>query len=157
MAAKKKAPAIPLQEVMRAIDVKDRGWYTRLDAEKKKAFSAWMMMRYASCVRGNMSADYLYMVNECVNNRFSDVSKHPELQWLLFTVAGCGKTQNHEYIKPPNTRKKKNTVFTAISDLLPHLKHDELELLLSINSKDELKQYVKDAGVPDKEIKEIFK
>jgi hypothetical protein len=157
MAAKKKAPAIPLSEVMRAIDVKDRGWYTSLDAEKKKAFSVWMMMRYASCVRGNMSADYLYMVNECINNRFSDVSKHPELQWLLFTVAGCGKPQNHEYIKPPNIRKKKNKVFTAISELLPHLKHDEVGLLLSINTKDELKQYVKDAGVPDKEIKEIFK
>ena len=66
-------------------------------------------------------------------------------------------TQNHEYIKPPNTRKKKNKVFIAMSELLPHLKHDEVGLLLSINTKDELKQYVKDAGVPDKEIKEIFK
>lgn len=115
------------------------------------------MMRYASCVRGNMSADYLYMVNECINNRFSDVSKHPELQWLLFTVAGCGKTQNHEYIKPPNTRKKKNKVSVAISELMPHLKHDELALFLSLNTKDDLKQFVRDAGVPDKEIKEIFK
>tara|TARA_B100000902_G_scaffold399876_1_gene473267 strand:- start:7567 stop:8034 length:468 start_codon:yes stop_codon:yes gene_type:complete len=153
----KKAPKIPLNEVMRAIDKKDRGWYTKLSQEQKKAFSAWMMMRYASCVRGNMAADYLYMVNETVNNRFSDVSKHPELQWLLFTVAGCGKPQNHEYIKPPNTRKKKNKVFNAMSELFPHLKSDEVELMLNINTKDELKQFATDSGMPDKEVKEIFK
>ena len=43
-----KKPQIPLQEVMKAIDKKDRGWYNRLDAERKKAFSPWMMMKYAS-------------------------------------------------------------------------------------------------------------
>jgi hypothetical protein len=152
-----KKPQIPLQEVMRAIDKKDRQWYVNLTGEQKKAFSAWMMMRYASCVRGKLSADYLYMVNETVNNRFSDVSKHPELQWLLFTVAGSGKPQNHEYIKPPNTRKKKNKIFTAMSELFPHLKMDEVELLLNINTKEELKGYAKDSGMPDKEVKEIFK
>ena len=45
-----KKPQIPLAEVMKAIDKKDRGWYNRLSAEQKKAFSAWMMMRYASSV-----------------------------------------------------------------------------------------------------------
>ena len=35
-----KAPQIPLTEVMKAIDKKDRGWYNKLSDEKKKAFSA---------------------------------------------------------------------------------------------------------------------
>jgi hypothetical protein len=152
-----KKPQIPLQEVMKAIDKKDRQWYVNLTDEQKKAFSAWMMMRYASTVRGNRSIDYLYLVNECVNRKFSDVSKHPELQWLLFTVCGSGKVENHEYIKPPNTRKKKNKVALAVSELMPHLKSDELDLFLSLNTKDDLKDFMISAGMQDKEIKEVFK
>ena len=64
-------------------------------------------MRYASSVQGNAS-DYVWMVNELVNHKFTDVSKHPELQWLLMTAAGSGKVQHHPYIKPPNSRKKKS-------------------------------------------------
>ena len=44
-----------------------------------------------------------------------------------------------------------------MSEMFPHLKLDEVELMLNINTKDELKQFVKDSGMPDKEIKEIFK
>lgn len=152
-----KTPQIPLAEVMKAIDKKDRGWYNKLSDEKKKAFSAWMMMRYASSVQGSTAPDYIWMVNELVNHKFSDVSKHPELQWLLFTAAGSGKVQNHPYIKPPNSKKKKNKRTTFISELYPHLKSDEIELLLSINSDEELKQLAKANGLEDKTIKDIFK
>jgi hypothetical protein len=153
-----KTPQIPLAEVMKAIDKKDRQWYNRLTVEQKKAFSAWMMMRYASTVRGSKAPDYLWMVNECINHKFSDISKnHPELQWLLFTVCGQGKLENHEYIKPPNARKKKNKVFEALSDLFPHLKNDEIELMLALNSLEEIKQYMIDYGMLDTEVKEIFK
>ena len=154
MAAKKKAPAIPLAEVMRAIDVKDRGWYTKLDAEKKKAFSAWMMMRYASCVRGNMSADYLYMVNECVNNRFSDVSKHPELQWLLATTVSPGMgTFRHDWIKSKKREGGTSRAVKFLRQIYPTYSEDELELLAQINTTADLKQLAKDLGWDDKRIK----
>ena len=44
-----------------------------------------------------------------------------------------------------------------VNDILPHLKQDEIDLLLSINSDDDLKQMAKDFGLDDKTIKEIFK
>ena len=152
-----KKPQIPLAEVMRAIDKKDRGWYNKLTAEQKKAFSPWMMMRYASSVQGGQAPDYIWMVNELINHKFSDVSKHPELQWLLMTAAGSGKVQHHPYIKQPNARKKKSKKVDFINEILPHLKQDEIDLLLSINSDDDLKQMAKDFGIDDKRIKEIFK
>lgn len=152
-----KAPQIPLSDVMKAIDKKDRTWYNKLSDEKKKAFSAWMMMRYASSVQGSSAPDYLWMVNELVNHKFSDVSKHPELQWLLFTAAGSGKVQNHPYIKPPNSKRKKNKRSQFISDSMPHLKQDEIDILLSINSDDDLKEYARATGMSDKDIKELFK
>ena len=46
----KKPPAIPLKDIMAAIDKKDRKFYNNLSDEQKKAFSAWMMMRYCSSV-----------------------------------------------------------------------------------------------------------
>ena len=67
----KKPPAIPLKDIMAAIDKKDRKFYNNLSDEQKKAFSAWMMMRYCSSVQGKNSANYIFMTNECVNYQFS--------------------------------------------------------------------------------------
>tara|TARA_B100000900_G_scaffold415304_1_gene444697 strand:+ start:1365 stop:1835 length:471 start_codon:yes stop_codon:yes gene_type:complete len=152
----KKAPVLPLKEVMAALDKKDKGWYNRLTPEKKKAFSTWMMMRYASSVQGRNAANFLFMVNELVNKDFEDIYKYPELQWLLMSACGTGKIEFHPYIKPPNSRKKKDKVSEFILGIYPHLKSDELELMLSINSKEDLKDFARAHGYDDKTIKDTF-
>lgn len=153
----KKAPAIPLKDIMSAIDKKDRTFYNRLTAEQKKAFSAWMMMRYASSVQGKDAAHYIYFVNEFVNKDFSEVSKHPELQWLLLSSTGVGKIQFHPYVKPPNSKKKKNAIHEFVASIMPHLKTDEIELLINLNTTEELKDFARNNGLSDKDIKEVFK
>ena len=152
-----KKPQIPLADVMLAIDRKNRSWYDKLNDEQKKAFSAWMMMRYASSVQGGNAASYLFMVNECVNKNFMDLSKHPELQWLLFTLCGSGKKEYHPYIKPPTSRKKKNKVAEWLSEQYPLMKADEINMLMEINDTEDLKMLATEAGMTDKEIKELFK
>ena len=152
-----KKPQIPLADVMLAIDRKNRSWYDNLNDEQKKAFSAWMMMRYASSVQGGNAASYLFMVNECVNKNFMDLSKHPELQWMLFTLCGSGKKEFHPYIKPPTSRKKKNKVGEWLSEQYPLMKADEITMLQEINDKDDLKALAQENGMTDKEIKELFK
>ena len=151
-----KKPQIPLNDVMLAIDRKNRSWYDNLNDEQKKAFSAWMMMRYASSVQGGNAASYLFMVNECVNKNFMDLSKHPELQWLLFTLCGSGKKEYHPYIKPPTSRKKKNKVGEWLSEQYPLLKADEISMLMEINDTEDFKNLAREAGMTDKEIKELF-
>lgn len=153
----KKKPLIPLNDVMLAIDRKNMSWYGDLSDEQQKAFSAWMMMRYASSVQGSNAASYLFMVNECVNKNFSDLSKHPELQWLLFTLCGSSKKEYHPYIKPPTSRKKKNKVSEWLSKQYPLLKADEIAMLQEINDTDDFKSLAREAGMTDKEIKELFK
>ena len=59
--------------------------------------------------------------------------------------------------KTINARKKKSKRVDFVNDILPHLKQDEIDLLLSINSDDDSKQMAKDFGLDDKTIKEIFK
>jgi hypothetical protein len=76
----KKKPAIELKEVMGALDKRKRDWYDNLTDEKRKAFSPWMMMRYASSVQGRNAAHYLLMVNDLVNKDFSSISRHPVAQ-----------------------------------------------------------------------------
>ena len=151
-----KKPQIPLKEVMAAVDKRDSGWYDRLDTEKKKAFSAWMLMRYASSAQGRNAAHYIFMVNELVNTNFVEMSKHPELQWKLIAACGSGKVEFHPYIKPPNARKRKDPISDFLSDCYPHLKPDEIELLVEMNTTDELRTLAQEHGYDDKTIKEIF-
>ena len=151
-----KKPQIPLKDIMAAIDKKDRNFYNNLTDEGKKAFSAWMMMRYCSSVQGKDAANYIYMTNELVNFQFSEVSKHPELQWLLLSACGVGKIQFHPYLKPPNSRKKKNKVFEFIYSIFPHMKNEDINNLIDINTTNELKDLAKSNGYDDKSITEIF-
>ena len=152
----KKPPAIPLKDIMAAIDKKDRGFYNRLSPEQKKAFSAWMMMRYCSSVQGRDAANYIFMTNELVNYQFMEVSKHPELQWLLLSACGVGKIQFHPYLKPPNSKKKKNKVTEFLYELNPHMKAEDIQILVDLNTKEELQQLAQEHGYDDKSIKDIF-
>jgi hypothetical protein len=152
-----KKEQIPLNEVMEAIDTRKYEWYTELSNERKNAFSAWMMMRYASSVEGNSAPLYLYYVNECVNMHFSVLSKHPELQWKLMATCGRGKKKRHYYVKPPTGGKKKDRVSEFLLEIYPHLKTDELAMLQKMNSKEELQELAREHGYDDKTIKEIWK
>ena len=151
-----KKPQIPLKDVMAAIDKKDRNFYNRLNDDQRKAFSAWMMMRYCSSVQGRDAANYIYLTNELVNFQFMEVSKHPELQWLLLSACGTGKIQFHPYLKPPNAKKKKNKISEFLYQLYPNCKPEDIELMIKLNSNEELKALAYDYGYDDKTIKDII-
>jgi hypothetical protein len=148
---------IPLNEVMAALDTRNYEWYNELSDERKRAFSIWMMMRYASSVEGDLAPLYLYYVNECVNINFSEISKHPELQWKLMATCGRGIKKRHYYVKPPTSRRKKDKVSEFLLSIYPHLKTDELTMLRAMNTDEELQELAKQHGYDDKTIKEIWK
>lgn len=149
------ASKIPLKAMLAAMDRGDTKFYSKLDDEQKKEFSPWLAMRWASCVKGDLAEHYLLMVNGIVNNEFSSMSKHPELQWQLIAVCGSGRTQFHQWVKPPK-KKGKNKVQAFLALAYPNAKSDELELLEKISSKAELKDLARDMAYTDKEIKGLF-
>lgn len=151
-----KKPQLPIKDVMAAIDKKDRHWYSKLTEDQKKAFSAWMLMRYTSSCQGSNALHFLYFTNLFVNQNFSDISKHPELQWLLLTATGTSKKEFHPYIKPPNARKKKNKVHEFLSEIYPTYKSDELSMLVELNTKQDLIELAQAHGYDDKQISDIF-
>lgn len=156
MAEKKKKISLPIKDQMQAIDRNDFDFYSRLDDEHKKAFSPWITMRCASSAQGVAAFHYLLMVNDIVNVDFSLLKKHPELQWKLLAVCGQGSTVYHPWVAPVK-KQKKSKLAEFLSKRHPTLSKEELALLISINSEDEIKSLARDMGLEEKEIKELFK
>lgn len=151
-----KKPAIPLNDIMLALDTKNRQYYSTLTPEQQKSFSAWLLMRYTSSVQGQNNAQYLIMTNELLNKNFSDISGHPELQWLLMSACGSGKKEYHPYIKPPNARRRRDPIFDMLNTIYPSMKNDEIAMLIELNTMDELRELAISHGYDDKAIQEIF-
>ncbi len=152
-----KKPLLQIKDIMAAVDRKDYNYYTNLTDEQRKSLNLWMTQRYASSVQGKFAGHYLVMINEFMNTHWSDVSKHPELQWKLMCLAGTGKPQFHPFVKVPKAKRKKDKVEEIIRELFPLLKNDEIELFLKMNSKEELKVLAMESGVDDKTLDEAFK
>ena len=151
---KKKESTLTLAMELPAMDYRNFDFYRDLSDEHKKEISMWVLMRYMSSSKKN-SEYHLMMVNDLVNNNFTSLNKHPELQWKLLALCGTGKTQFHEWVPPPKGAKK-NCLEEVILNHYPLIKDDELELLLKINTQFELEQFFKENGYDDKSIKEIF-
>jgi len=153
--AKKKKSTLSLTAELPAMDYGNMSFYKDLSDEHKKEISIWVLMRFMSSSQAN-SEHHLMMVNDLVNHNFNSLSKHPELQWKLLALCGTKKKQYHPWIPPPKGIKK-NKKEEAILAIYPLLKDSDLELLLQINSNEELALFFKDNGLDDKAIKEILK
>jgi len=153
----KKPPLLQIKDIMAAVDRKDYNYYTNLTDEQRKSMNLWMTQRYASSVQGKFAGHYLVMVNEFMNTNWSDVSKHPELQWKLMCLAGVGKTQFHPFVKVPKAKRKRDKIEELVRELFPLLKHDEVRLFLKMNTPDDIKQIALESGVDDKTLDEAFK
>ncbi len=142
---------------MAQLDRKNRLFYDDLTDEEKKKFSTYLMLRWSSSVQATsqVQAYYLMSCNENLNKHFFDIAKHPKLQWLCATAVSPGiGTYKHQWI----ANKKKNAAYEnktlkALNQIFPLLKKQELEILASINSKDEIKSMLKEHGWDDKRIK----
>lgn len=152
----KQKSKVPLKSMLSAIDRNDKMFYNKLTPEERKDFSPWLAMRYASACQGDYAAHYLIMTHEIVNKNFSDLSKHPELQWMLLSICGVGSNQFHPFIRPGGG-KKKSKIQGLLREIYPIKKTDDLELLEQLNSKADLKQLARDYGYQESEIKDIFK
>jgi len=146
---------IPLSSMLRAIDRNDLTFYDRLSDEEKKEFSAWLVMRWASCSDSH-AEHHLLMVNSLVNTDFSALSGHPELQWKLIAVCGIGSDTRRSWIAPPK-KGKTNRVLGFLREVYPEAKGDDLEQLFSMLDKKDIENLAKSYGMSDKEIKELKK
>lgn len=142
-------------KILPGIDRRDKELYASLNEEERKAFGAWLIMRYMSSAehaRSDVIERYLIYTNNLVNVNFSDI-KDDEFKWLLMTAVGCGASIRHPYIAPGGgKRKKKNHFKEWLRQQHPHLDEQELNIMLSNIDKRAALDLLEQYQVRDKEI-----
>ena len=134
---------------MTQFDRKNREFYNELADEERKKFSNFLMIRYGSSVQGSKDLQEFYLIatNMRLNKHFFTINRHPKLQWLCATTVSPGMgTQRHAWIAPKKKEPGAGSVKKQLSELFPHLKDDELEVLAESNTKKDIDAYVKALG-----------
>ena len=139
---------------MRQMDQKNRDFYHDLTPEQRKKFSTYLMIRWSSAVQGSRDLEEFYVIatNERLNKHFFSVNRHPQLQWLMATsVSPALGAQRHCWIAPKKrVGNSAGAVRKQLQTLLPDLSYEEIDLLIQINSRQELAQYLHDHGIDTK-------
>ena len=144
---------------MTQFDRKNRKFYDDLTDEERKKFSTYLMLRYGASVEGTADLQewYLRVTNERMNINFFDLGKHPKLQWLLATTVSPGMgTQRHYWQGAKKKEGSNSKAVKFVTQLYPHMKQDEAELLADINTTKELKELAKQMGWADSDIKKAL-
>ena len=153
-------------DALRAMDKKDRNFYDNLNDQEKKGFAPFVMVRWASTVSHSMAEMdewWLKAVNQRFNmnllNLNSETTKHVKLQWLMATTTSPGMgAMKHQWIGyKKKTGKVNNKIKNFLISQYPGLSDEEVALLMKIITNKELKQYAKDLGYNDNNIRSIFR
>lgn len=151
-------------QILPAIDRKDIHYFSKLSKEEQDSIEPWILMRWLTSAEFDKDQPlFLLLVNELVNNNFScltpkkasGIMGHKELLWMLMALCGTGKSVRRKFIKPGKGIVK-NKLEEAILSFFPLIKDSDLELLLSINSKEDFILFFKENGYDDKYIQDIF-
>ena len=134
---------------MTQFDRKNRKFYNELTDEERKKFSNYLMIRWGSAVQGSRELQEFYVIatNQRLNKRFFDINRHPRLQWLCATTVSPGLgTQRHVWIAPKKREAGATGIRKQLAELYPHMKDDELDVMVKINTKKDIDTYLKQAG-----------
>ena len=134
---------------MTQFDRKNREFYDELTDEERKKFSNYLMIRWGSAVQGSQELQEFYVIatNERLNKRFFDINRHPRLQWLCATTVSPGLgTHRHPWIAPKKREAGATGIRKQLAELYPHMKDDELDVMVKINTKKDIDAYLKQAG-----------
>jgi hypothetical protein len=140
---------LSIHNEMAQFDRKNREFYDSLDADERKKFSNYLMIRWGSSVQGNRELQEFYVIatNERLNKHFFTVNKHPKLQWLMATSVSPGMGAfKHQWIAPKKKEAGSNEVKKTLMKLYPNMKMSDIELLASMTTSKELRELIKDYG-----------
>jgi len=138
------AEQFPLFDALKALDLRDKDYWNRLSEDQRKKFSPYLMLRWASTVQNQpveIEEWYVEETNRSVNLNFWSLSRHPKLQWMMFSQVGAARRGvRHEYIKRNQDRQDKT--LAALMALYPSAKRSDLELLKGFLSQEEIQEYL---------------
>ena len=151
---KPKAPAIPITDLLKAMDRKDRDFYDNLGPELQKKFSGYMGLRWGSSVKGgtDLESYYLASANINANHKFFSIPKeHAKLQWLVLTTISPGMgSQYHEWIPiPSNVKGDGKKRHSALSKIYPTAKLADIDVMCNVLTDEEFNKLVEDHHIDE--------
>lgn len=149
-----------IKEITGAIDLGSRNLWDSLDDDQKKSITFYTLNRYISSISTNNRDDAETIVvkaNELFNKNFFNISKHPKLLWHLACMCNLGE-QNIYYHEWIGFKKKEGNdkIFKFLESKFPNMKLDEIEMMAKLVDKKGIKEFAKDLGLDDSEIKKLF-
>jgi hypothetical protein len=160
------ADKLDIKNEMRQFDLKNRNFYDELSDEEKKKFAPFLMIRWGSALYSNNSdlqAYYLMSTNKHLNKDFFSINgtQHKKLQWLIATTVSPGKEvlqtvggiPNHQWISNKKPKDPNSKAMDFLRGIHPHLKDDELKLMVEINDRADIENLAREHGWDDKRIK----
>jgi hypothetical protein len=147
---------LDIKKELAAVDLKKYDFYSNLSDEEKKSFSPYVLMRFVSNVNGDPDLQewFLEMTNETVNKHHWVLSKnHKNLLWKLFAATGVGITAQHPYIAA-SKKEKISKIEKLIAEINPTMKLNEVKILASMMTKEDINQLFDDLGFDKKKRKE---
>ena len=147
---------LPLKDILAAIDMGGKSVWDELSDEERKQISFWLLNRYVSSVKGSRDKQELavFKTNEYYNKNWNILgTKHPKLQWqLLCQAGGTGKIEFHQWIGLKQKKSANSKISKFLLDKFPNMKQDEVELLASISTTKEIKEYAESLGMDKKDV-----
>lgn len=144
-------------ELLRAVDRRDGDWYAKQPADVRKEFVPLTAQRWVATVEDGKAAPLLLvMVNDYVNVHLFELQHHPELVYRLLALCGAGKRLSHKWFSGTK-RKTTNKAFELLAHHHPEASDRELELLMSLHTKESFTQFVGECGLQADAAKEVIK
>lgn len=149
--------ALDIKRELAAVDTRNHKFYDELTPEEQKSLSPYVLMRYVSNVDSNnreLQEWFVEMTNELVNKNHWFLSKdHKPLLWKLMASIGIGQRFYHPYL-PLGKKEKPNKIEKLIADLNPAMKLNEVKMLASLMTKQDINELFDDLGFDKKQRKE---
>jgi hypothetical protein len=152
-----------LKEILAAVDTNVKELWDASDDDNKKVIKGdlFRLNRYISNVKSGgreTKEHFVLTVNEYFNKHWHTLQQHPKLLWMLLCMCNLnGKVFYHEWIgykkKTDNVDKK----IKFLQELYPNYKMDELELLASMYTDNEITSLAMELGLDEKQSKKLLK
>ena len=145
------AKFLDIKRLMRAVDSRDKQWYSKLTDDEKKMYSPYMTLKWTASVghkERTVKEFYIEEANENLNKHLWTLSKnHKGLLWRLTAMCGSTFVLFHKWIYQKKTTTNPKSKMKELQEIFPTAKQKDLDVLDITMSNKEFTELKKQHGI----------